>query len=99
MTYPPNHITKAIAYAYPTSTQAAALGYAKTGCYFVQQTRHNIEGSGQARTYCARNCEGFSTPDDPDLIALFREYEGRTCPLFSQYGNSNALAAIAKERN
>jgi hypothetical protein len=83
---------KSIAYAFPTSTIAEYLGMAGTGCWYVSQCNINTDGS--AVTCIAHNCEGFETPNDPDLIALYREYEGSIDPSFARYGNPDALAAI-----
>lgn len=88
------HFTKSIAYAFPTSTMAKELGFDKTGCFYVQQTAHNIEGSGQAKTFAAHNAEGFAKPNDPDLVAFYHETEGKICPHFLRHGNTEALRAI-----
>lgn len=87
-------ITKAIAYAFPSSHTAKSLGFARTGCYFVQQTYSNIEGSDQCATFAPHDAEGFAEPNHPDLIALFHEYEGIPCPHFLMYGNDKALTAL-----
>lgn len=71
---------KEIAYAYPSSTNAEKLGFAKTGCFYVQHTFINIENSRQCRTVIAHNSEGFLNRNDPDLIALFNEHEGDIDP-------------------
>ena len=86
--------TKSISYAYPTSQMAEALGCAKAGCWYVQVTYHDIEGSGQSSTFAPHNAEGFQSPDDKDLIAIFKETEGDICPYFLKYGNEKALNAI-----
>ncbi len=91
----PMKTTKSIAYAYPTSSMAKALGHTKTGCWYVQVTYHDIEGSGQSITFAPYNAEGFSAPDDKDLIAIFKETEGTVCPYFLKYGNTDALKAMA----
>lgn len=87
-------ITKAIAYAFPTSNNAKHLGFEKEGCYHVEITHINIEGSGQCQTFMPHNAEGFLQPDDKDLIAIFNETEGDICPHFLKYGNAKALDAI-----
>ena len=88
---------KAIAYAYPTSDNAKALGFYKDGCWHVEVRYEDIEGSGQSKTFLPHDAEGFATPDHPDLIALYREEQGTMCPMFARYGNPLALAAIAQE--
>lgn len=79
----PNTRRKSIAYAYPTSTNAEYFGMSATGCYYVQETMHNIEGSGQVRTgiHPQADSEGFLSVDDTDLQALFRECKGEICPM------------------
>jgi len=74
-------IYKEIAYAYPTSYNAKELGFYKDGCFYIQHTYHNIEGSGQSKNFIAHNCEGFSDKNDPNLIALLYEYEGIINPM------------------
>lgn len=44
------------------------------------------------------NAEGYSHPDDPDLIAQFLEIEIDVALPFAQFGNARALAAIAKSQ-
>lgn len=80
---------KSIAYAYPTSINAEALGRGKIGAWYVSLTDRE-----RGLTNVAHNCEGFATPNDPDLIALFNEYEGKPCPYFLKFGNPKALAAL-----
>lgn len=86
-------VFKSIAFAFPTSQAAAHLGFTKTGCYFVQSRTDDPE-SGQSSTVVPHDAEGFAAPDDPDLIALFREYDGEPCPMFLRYGPPGALAAL-----
>jgi len=74
-------IYKEIAFAFPTSDNAKELDFYDEGCFYVQQTYHNIENSGQYRSFIAHNCEGFTDRDDPDLIALLHEYEGSINPM------------------
>lgn len=71
---------KQIAYAFPTSHNAEYLGFYKTGCYYIEQTYHNIEGSGQSNSFIAHGSEGFTDKHDPDLIALLSEYDGDLHP-------------------
>lgn len=82
-----NHRTKHIAYAYPTSTHAQTLGMGDTGCWFIEETWHNIEGSGQVRSgiHPQASSEGFSDPLDPDLQQLFAEVDGEVCPVSLKY--------------
>ena len=86
-----------IAFAFPTSDNAETLGFEKVGCWYVSQTRHDIEGSGQSCTYLPHDAVGFDRPDHPDLIELFDEYEGELCPHFLAYGNAKALEALGLE--
>tara|TARA_Y100000114_G_scaffold155937_1_gene181440 strand:+ start:2072 stop:2377 length:306 start_codon:yes stop_codon:yes gene_type:complete len=69
-------ILKDIAYAYPTSEAAESLGFAETGCYYVEITYVGIEGSDQCKTFVPHNAEGFANMDHPDLIALYSETKG-----------------------
>lgn len=89
-----NRITKSIVYSYPTSENAKKLGFADSGCWHISETIHNIEGSGQARTYVPHDAQGFRTPDNPDLISLYIETRGIACQYFKKYGNKLALKAI-----
>jgi hypothetical protein len=86
--------TKAIQWAFPASPNAVLLGFPNTGCWHVIQTHTNIEGSGQCRTFTPHDAEGFAAADDPDLIAVFREYNGAVDQAFLNYGNKDALAAL-----
>ncbi len=90
-----NRITKAIAYSFPTSPNAETLGFAETGCWHIELTISNIEGSDQCRTYMPHNAEGFDAPNDPVLVAMFNETDGEIDWSFKTYGNADALAAIA----
>lgn len=92
-----NEITKGIAYAFPGSPNAhtlSQLGDDPKGCWHVSLTIRDIEGSGQSQTFLPHDAEGFDTPDDPDLISLFTEYEGTTDRSFARYGNAAALSAL-----
>lgn len=91
-------IRKSIAYSFPTSKNASELGFEKEGCFHVSIQYIDIEGSGQCRTFLPHDAEGFARADDPDLIALFNEYEGDICPHFLRYGNADALKAINANR-
>lgn len=87
--------TKAIAYAFPTSQHAEDLGFAKTGCYFVQQTAEREDGS--LVTFMPHDAEGFENGTDADLVALFHEYEGEPDWSFRAYGKPEILAAVGLE--
>lgn len=86
--------TKAIAYAYPTSENAKKLGFYDSGCWYISVTLHDIEESGQSSTFFTHDAEGFDSPNDPDLIALFNEESGNICPMFLRHGNAQALKAL-----
>lgn len=94
----PNTYTKAIDYAFPGSTHAEKLGFSKTGCFFISQTVCNVENSGQRCHFIDDRNEGFLTPNDPGLIALFNETEGKPDWKFLRYGNPAALAAIRESK-
>lgn len=89
-----NELFKSIAYAYASSPQAIALGYGKTGCYYVQHRLMNIEGSGQYSTFAAHNGEGYAKANDSDLISFYLESDGKPCLMFLRHGNQDALNAI-----
>lgn len=86
---------KAIAYSFPTSANAETLGFAATGCWHIEQTYVDIEGSGQCRTFLPHDATGYASPTDPDLLALFAEYDGEPDPSFVKYGNADALRALS----
>tara|TARA_R110000765_G_scaffold43529_1_gene91052 strand:- start:31 stop:279 length:249 start_codon:yes stop_codon:yes gene_type:complete len=69
-------IKKAIAYAYATSKNAKLLGFEDTGCFYIEHTMIDIEGSGQWNSGPVFNAEGFLKKDDPVLLAMFTEAEG-----------------------
>ncbi len=85
---------KAISYAYPGSTNAETLGFSENGCWHIELTYTNIEGSGQCRTFLPHDATGYASPDDPYLLALFGEYDAVPDPAFLQYGNTDALRAL-----
>ena len=85
---------KAISYAYPGSPNAETLGFSETGCWHIELTYTNIEGSGQCRAVLPHDATGYATPTAPDLLALFGEYDAVPDPSFLQYGNSDALRAL-----
>lgn len=86
---------KAISYSFPTSANAETLGFAATGCWHIEQTYVNIEGSGQCRTFLPHDATGYASPTDPDLLALFTEYDGEPDPSFVKYGNADALRGLS----
>ena len=90
-------LRKEISYAYSGSQNAQELGRARNGCWYVAQQCLRDDGCW-SMSYIAPGCgnEGFATPDDPDLIALYLKTNGEPCPMFLRYGNADALAAIAK---
>jgi hypothetical protein len=92
-----NKVYKAIAYAYPTSPRAYKLSEDGNGVYYVEKRLTNIEGSGQEHVFIDDNCEGFASPTDPDLIAIFMETDGDICPRFKKYGNAQVLEALKKK--
>ena len=85
---------KAISYSFPTSANAETLGFAATGCWHIEQTYVDIEGSGQCRTFMPHDATGYASPTDPDLLALFTEYDGEPDPSFVKYGNADALRTL-----
>jgi len=87
---------KAISYAYPTSDYAKQLGFYDIGCWHICLEYYDIEGSGQCGSFLPHDAIGFLAPDDPDLIALFHEYDAVIDPIFLKYGNPKALKAISK---
>ncbi len=87
---------KTISYAYPTSDYAKQLGFYDIGCWHICLECYDIEGSGQCGSFLPHNAIGFLAPDDPDLIALFHEYDAVIDPIFLKYGNPKALKAISK---
>lgn len=88
-----NRITKSIDFCFPGSTNALRLGM-PGGCWVVSQTRHNIEGSGQARTSLPPDAVGYDCPDAIDLISYFHECDGEPSASFRQYGNDRARRAL-----
>jgi len=69
-------ILKDIAYAYPTSENAEKLGFADTGCYYIEITYIGVEGSDQCVTFMPNDAEGFIDKNDADLLALYEETDG-----------------------
>ena len=72
-----NKLTKAIQYAPGGSKIAETLGFSN-GCYFIEYTLHNIEGSSQFTKYPDIQAGGFD--DNPrdmlDLYSTFKEADG-----------------------
>jgi hypothetical protein len=85
---------KAVSYSFPTSANAEKLGFTESGCWHVEQTYLDIEGSGQCRTFLPHNAEGFAAPDDPALIASYMETDGESSTSFLRFGDARALLAI-----
>lgn len=80
---------KSIVFAYPDSPNACLLGMVSTGCWYLE-----IRDSKESVSYLAHDCKGFTTPDNPDLVALYHECEGIIDPDFVKYGNPDVLMAI-----
>lgn len=85
---------KAISYAYPGSPNAETLGFSENGCWHIELTYTNIEGSGQCRTFLPHDATGYASPINPDLLELFGEYDAVPDPSFLRYGNADALRAL-----
>ena len=80
---------KQISYAFATSKQAEELGYGKTGCFYVEETYFNIEGSGQSNRFVSNNSEGFTDKHDPDLVQLLHETGGDLHPEALKWANQD----------
>ena len=80
---------KQISYAFATSKQAEELGQGKTGCFFIEETYFNIEGSGQNNRFVSNNSEGFTDKNDPDLIQLLHETGGDLHPEALKWANQD----------
>lgn len=74
---------KSIAYCYPTSEHAKALG---SGGFFIQQQVIREDGTWSPG-YISPGTEGevFNDPRSPDLQALLTETEGDICPMSLKY--------------
>ena len=71
-----NKLVKRISYCSPKSALAKDFG---SHGYYVEQTLHNIEGSGQCRISpdeSAYTGNVFSSIRDPELITTFKEADG-----------------------
>jgi hypothetical protein len=66
---------KHIGFAYPGSNNAVALGFGRTGCYYIGLSIKREDGTWSP-SYLPHNAEGFLDRNDPDLLALFEETEG-----------------------
>jgi len=87
----PNALTKRIAYCYPSSVYAKTFG--KHG-YYIEVSRHNVEGSGQVNTSPDRSAEAgevFDRISDPDLWSLYAETEG------ADRNSANWIEAIQRQ--
>lgn len=86
--------TKSIAYAYPSSPNAAKLGFNKTGCYTVEVL--------DAKTRASQSLAGFATFDEAEVWAdgLKQPFDrwSMTVPRSLAKG-SVTLAANTKPRN
>lgn len=98
----PNHKRKHIAYAYPSSTNAEHFGMGDTGCYYIEQTISNIEGSGQCSSgiHPQADSEGFLVATDPDLQSLYQEVDGERHSSFEAlhpeyYPESNRVETLS----
>lgn len=85
---------KAISYAYPGSPNAETLGFSENGCWHIELTCTNVEGSGQCRTFLPHDATGYASPTDPDMLELFGIIDHRIDPSFLRYGNAAALRAL-----
>lgn len=85
-------IIKAINFAYPSSISAKKLGFDVDGCWHVDLTAINEDGS--CVTFLPHDAEGFANPCDPDLISLFKDCEGEVSGCFKKYGNKESLKAL-----
>ena len=74
-------IRKAIAYAYPSSTNAQKLGVSRTGGYYVERSIMREDGTWSP-PYIAPDGgqEAFQKIDDPELLAIFRGADGVVSP-------------------
>lgn len=68
---------KSIGYACASSTVAEWFGLEDTGCYYIEECLLDVEGSGQWANgiHPLADSEAFTDPRDPDLLALFREFD------------------------
>ena len=82
-----NYIKKSIAFAFPSSPLATAEGFEDTGCYYIQSTLYNIEGSGQCNTSPDYQV-GFFESIDKDLLDSFWEADGEPCQHSLKYNAS-----------
>jgi tricorn protease-like protein len=83
-----NKNRKAIAYAFPTSARASELGFAASGCYYVQ-TEALADGRWYDDTH--PGTEGFTDAFDADLVALYHETPGVMCPHFKTHGRQDIV--------
>ena len=79
-----NKLTKRIAYAFPTSTASKKFGFEEEGCYFIEYTLQNIEGSDQSKTFADEQVGGFEKRDQ-DLLDSFEEANGKICKQSLKY--------------
>lgn len=79
-----NKLTKRIGYAFPSSPSAEKLGFKNEGCFVIEYTLNNIEGSGQAQTWTDEQVGGFEKRDQ-DLLDSFEEADGEICKQSLKY--------------
>lgn len=80
-------ILKTIAYAYPSSENAVKLGFAKTGCYYIELIRNKFHEPILET--------GAISATDAELLSRFRNHPGRVCPYFIKYASHSLIEAIA----
>lgn len=71
---------------------------AESGCWHISAElvkTDQYEAGSHIPPYIAHNVP-YAEPDDPEMIKLFLDLEGKLCPFFRNYGNKKALAAIGK---
>jgi hypothetical protein len=95
------NIRKAIAYAYPSSTNAQKLGVSRTGGYYVERSIMREDGTWSA-PYIAPDGgqEAFQKIDDPELLAIFHEADGVVSPYSMnrrRYNNPRRAAVHTKK--
>jgi len=78
---------KAIAFAFPGSPLAIEEGFKDTGCYYIETTLCNIDGSGEC-CHLADYQVGFFESVNKDLIESFWEAYGEPCAQSLKYNAS-----------
>jgi len=86
-------ILKRICYAYPSSANASKLGYARSGCYYIQLHKEENDGSpslvAASATTDLKECERIAR--DMRWTAWSR-YSKRLDPADEQFRNLGAAA-------